>query len=283
MDNSFANLVSQSQSILVLLPTRPFFDQVASGLSLYLSLRQQKNVDISSPSDMVVEFNRLVGVNKIGKELGSKNLVVSFADYQATDIERVSYDIENREFKLTVIPKPGVKPPDKNQVRLSYSGVGADLVILVGGANESHFPAIKSKDLAGAKLVHIGTKSLQVDKDTEIISFARPASSSSEIIYTLLKEGGYEIDPDIATNLLMGIQEASENFTDDQVTADTFQIVADLMRSGGKRKPLESSKPTFPPGSIPGQTPSGEEDANEDNNPPEEWLGPKIYKGSEGG
>lgn len=284
MDNSFVNLVNQARSVLILLPTRPFFDQVAGALSLYLSFRQQKSVDIACPGDMIVEFNRLVGINKIGKELGSKNLVISFSDYKATDIERVSYDIENREFKLTVVPKQEVRPPQQSQVDLSYAGVGADLVILVGGIKESHFPALNSKSLAGAKIIHIGTKNLQVSKDLEITSFTKPPSSASEIVYRLLKEGGHEIDPDVATNLIMGIQKASSNFTNESVSANTFQVAADLMRLGGKRKPLRNSPSSFPPGSIPGQDQAEMQNEKEkhDEEPPKEWLGPKIYKGSEG-
>ena len=99
MDNSFKSLLEEAKSILILLPLRPFFDQVAGGLGLYLALRESKEAAISSPSEMVVEFNRLVGVNKVTNELGNKNLVIKFSDYQATGIERVSYDIENGEFR----------------------------------------------------------------------------------------------------------------------------------------------------------------------------------------
>src|SRR3990170_2413379 len=138
MEHSFKNIIDKSKSILILLPTKPFFDQVAAGLSLFLSLREPKQVQICCPSPMTVEFNRLVGVNRISQELGNKNLVIRFADYKASDIERVSYDIENAQFRLTVIPKQKVSPPTKEQVELSYSGISADTVIIIGGANESH-------------------------------------------------------------------------------------------------------------------------------------------------
>src|SRR5690554_7864489 len=106
MENSFKSVVDQSRSILVLLPSKPFFDQVAAGLALYLALRDQKQVQIATDSEMIVEFNRLIGVNKITQDIGSKNLIIRFVDYPANDIERVSYDIEDGQFKLSVIPKP---------------------------------------------------------------------------------------------------------------------------------------------------------------------------------
>ena len=146
MENSFKSVISQSKSILILLPTKPYFDQVAASLSLYLALKEEKEVSVYSPSPITVEFNRLIGVNRITSELGNKNLVIRFTDYKATDIERVSYDIENSQFRLTVIPKLRITPPTKEQIELSYSGVSAETVIVIGGANETHFPALATKD-----------------------------------------------------------------------------------------------------------------------------------------
>src|SRR3989344_3505219 len=162
MDNSFKNVVEGSKSVLVMLPTNPLFDQVASALGLYLSLRDKKDVQIYSPSPMTVEFNRLVGVNKITQEMGNKNLIIRFVDYKASDIERVSYDIEDGQFRLTVIPKQKINPPQKEQVDLAYTGISADTVIMIGGANESHFPALSSNELNTANIVHIGIRDISL-------------------------------------------------------------------------------------------------------------------------
>lgn len=320
MENSFKNIIDQSKSILILLPTKPFFDQVSAGLSLYLALREPKDVQISSPTPMTVEFNRLIGVNKISQELGNKNLVIRFTDYRASDIERVSYDIEDGQFRLTVIPKQKVVPPAKEQVELSYSGISAETVIIIGGANESHFPAISTKELAGANILHIGTRDISLSSNKSYISFSKPASSVSEVVADLLRESSIKIESDIATNLLMGIEEASSNFTDPSVTAETFGIVAELLRAGGRRTSSQASaRPTdFPPGAIPGQLPKpfmqpiqpqGQpiqpkptptltqqtnqqtkaqqlhqvqefEESEEPKEPPKDWLQPKIYKGT---
>jgi len=306
MDNSFTSLLEKSKSVLILLPTTPYFDQVAAGLSLYLALQGEKETQISSPSDMTVEFNRLVGVNKISKELGSNNLVIRFTDYKANDIERVSYDIENGQFKLSVIPKKNIKPPNQNQVNISYTGISADTVILIGGANESHFPSISAKELENAQLIHIGTKDVNLGSK-KYVSLSRPAASVSEIVYSLIKESNLKIDADTATNLLMGIEEGSNKFADNQVSADTFLYISELMKHGGKRIPASSgqSAANYPEGSIPGNTPANQTNAQSQNQPPsiqqpqatqpiqdqnqttqtpeapKEWLQqPKVYKGT---
>jgi hypothetical protein len=277
MENSFGSIINSAKSILILLPSKPYFDQVAAGLGLYLGLRDKAETNIVCPSQMIVEFNRLVGIDRIKTEFGNKNLVIKFTDYKASDIEKVSYDVENGEFRLTVVPKPEFAAPKKEQVGLSYSGVSADTVILVGGATESHFPSLASEELSGTKIIHIGIRAVSLGQKT-VISFARPASSVSELIADLLKELNVALDADMATNLLMGIEEGSKNFKGQDVNAETFQTVADLIRAGGKRIPGERiEKSSFPPGAIPGEVVSEPEKKEE---PPKDWLEPKIYKGT---
>lgn len=301
MDNSFSSLVESATSILVLLPTKPYFDQVAAGLSLYLSLKVGKDVSIASTSPMLVGFNRLIGVDKIVGEIGNKNLTIKFDGYDANNIEKVSYDIEQGEFKLTVVPKTGFVAPQKEQLDLSYAGVASDLVILIGGANDSHFPILSSEDFAGAKVVHIGTRVLASNR--EVMSFAKPGAATSELIANLIKESSLNMEPDIATNLIMGVEEGSNNFAGSDVTPETFETFAYLLRSGGQRLPKNRLSPaSFPPGAIPTQpfskpirgfqTPvpqpqeldaqdiNGTQETEQDVNPPDDWLQPKIFKGA---
>lgn len=274
MENSFSSIVESSSSILILLPTKPYFDQVAAGLSLFLSLKEKKNVTISCPSQMIVEFNRLVGIDRISSELGNKNLTMKFCNYNASDIEKVSYDIEKGEFRLTIIPKVGFSSPKKEDINFLYTGVSADTLILIGGGNISHFPSISSKEITGSKIVHIGLRDLA---EENLISFDRPSSSVSEIIANLLEESGFYVDPDIATNLLAGIEDGSGNFSSPEVSAETFQIVANLIKAGGRRTYKEKFTEVFKrkADNFPIQ-----EKAGEDQKPPKDWLEPKIYKGT---
>ncbi|HUC94434.1 MAG TPA: hypothetical protein VMR19_00315 [Candidatus Saccharimonadales bacterium] len=306
MENSLLTLIDSAASVLVVLPSKPYFDQVAAGLSLYLSIHDRKEASIFCPSPMMVGFNRLIGVNKISAELGSKNLEIKFAGYDATNIDKVSYDIDNGEFKLTVVPKAGLAAPQKEQVAVSYAGVSADLVILVGGANDSHFPILSSSELSSAKIMHIGTRVL--DSKREIMSFAKPGATTSELVANLIKENGLIMDADTSTNLVMGIEEGSMNFTSSEATPETFETFAYLLRNGGQRMPKIKLSPIgFPPGAIPTKPfrvsvpqpmasgpavqqmpitnpdPVAEHVENKEEiieNPPDDWLQPKIYKGT---
>ncbi len=269
MKDSFKNIISSSQSVLVVLPANPKFDEVAAGLSLYLALGSTSQIYSSSP--MVVEFNRLVGVNKIKNEIGNKNLAIRFLNYKPDGIEKVSWDIDKGEFKLTIAPKTGVTPPGQDQISITHEGVAADVVVLVGGVDENSFEVIKNPDLASSKLAHIGLQDVKVS-GREVMSFDTNGSTISEVVTKLLKDNGYEITSDIATNLLAGIEEGTQGFATPNTTAETFADVAELMRAGGKRLGQgQVSAADFPEGSIP-TIPA--------DKAPQSWFEPKIYKGT---
>lgn len=304
MDNSFKALIDSAQEILILLPSKPLMDQVAGGLSLYLSLSGSgKNVSVTCSDPMTAEHSRLIGVDKVMSNLGNKNLTIKFINYQAEDVDKVRADVENGLFTLSVSPKPGKKVPTKEQIDINYSGNSGDLVILIGGENDSNFPLVSNLSLSEAKLTHIGTKLLEVTNNSlQILSFASPASSISEIIARLLKEGGFMVDPDIATNLLAGIEEQSKSFQGQEVTVDTFEVFTELLKLGGVRS-KKISTDTFPQGAIPNRPfnkpqevnnvlPQLNQDESISSMTPEEaeveiqqdippsWSEPKIYTGT---
>ncbi len=310
MDNSLLSLIESAPSVLILLPARLNFDTAAAGLSLYLSLMEAKPfITVSSSSPITVGLNRIIGIQKLTSELGNKNLTIKFKQYDANNIEKVSYDIVNNEFNLTVVPKAGFVAPTQEQMDLSFSGVSADLIILVGGKDDSDFPALQSEELKGKKIIHIGNRGFSGSYD--VISFARPGSSVSEVVAVMIKENNLaEMEPDIATNLVMGIEEGTGNFASGEVTPDTFEIFAYLLRSGGRRVPKVKMSPMgFPPGAIPTQ-PYGQKvaqvrpivqdpampyvpqetdaadvegtaESEQNINPPDDWLQPKLIRGAQ--
>lgn len=306
MENSLSSLIESASSVLVVLPSKPSFDQVAASLALYLSIFDKKTINIYCPSPITVDMNRLVGIDKITPEMNKKNLTIKFVDYESSNIDRVGYDIESGEFVLTITPKSGFASPQKNQIKLDYTGISADLIILIGGKNESDFPIISVSESMKSKVIHLGVRVLEAKR--EIISLAAPASSVSELVALIIKANNFLIDPDIATNLVMGIESGSGGFSNSETTYTTFEIFADLLKNGGLRaSKIQLSSSDFPTGAIPvapynknvskNETgdlvtampqietqpgkPSGESGAEvSDINPPGDWLQPKIFRGT---
>src|SRR3989344_4837471 len=118
------SIVDNSREILIAISKNSTMDSVASALSLYLSLSTLgKHVSVVSPSPMTVEFNQLVGVDKITTNVstGGRNLVVSFP-YQEGSIEKVSYNIENDVFHLVIEPREGYPTITPDKLSYAYGG-----------------------------------------------------------------------------------------------------------------------------------------------------------------
>lgn len=247
----FQKLLPEIKSALIVLPQNPAMDMdhVASGLALSLALQKNAaSTTVSAPVPMLVEFNRLVGVDKVRENLGENNLVITFENYPADDIERVTCGIEGEKFTLVAVPKPGNKAPHKEQVALSYSGVSADFVIVVG----ANYPEGLGK-FAQKKDV-FATENLAVLANVPLSGWAgaielidASASSISEVTYDVIEESGLALDEDIATNLFLGMEAGTRNFTSQGVSAQTFAKASRLLAAGARRAPLPRFQAAFQP------------------------------------
>ena len=60
-------------------------------------------------------------------------------------------------------------------------------------------------------------------------------SSLSELVVELLQQSQLQLTPQIASNLLLGIEDKTRGLRYGTVTAESFAAVADLLRAGGSR------------------------------------------------
>ncbi|HCS79438.1 TPA: hypothetical protein DIV55_06930 [Patescibacteria group bacterium] len=270
--------VSGSQSISILLPENCTRDAMAAGLALYLSLTQVgKNVKISCPRPVTVDWNRLIGINKVVTEISNKNFIISL-DYIEGSIDRVSYNIEGDKFNLVIEPRAGSQHlfSEKN-VHYNSSGGTIELIITIGAA---------SPDLLGKNYTE--NKSLFTEKpivviDTNLangkygkLNVVQVDVTMSELMVALLKLAKLPITEDIAANLYDGLASGSRNFTTPGVTAETFETAAWLLKSGARKNvtsQFTSAQEELPRNEAAAPAP------DEDQLPPD-WLKPKIYKGA---
>ncbi|MDP3955303.1 MAG: hypothetical protein Q8Q15_02985 [bacterium] len=262
-------LLEPVKNALVVIPSSPNFDQVASGLALYLTiLKSGKQATILSPDPMTVEFSHLVGVDKIEDKMPSGELVLTI-NAPIDNIEKVSSTDENGKLNLTIRPKPGmvsIKPED-----IVFSQVGqVPEVIFV----------IEARRLESLGVIYQGNENLFKEKPIINISHYLKAEQfgavnvidpsspcASEIIVGLIENLGLTPDEDIATNLLLGLRNGTANFQGSGVNPETFEAAALCLRWGAGKPPVPIRQGTegTPP---PVETPSPD------------WFEPKIYKGS---
>lgn len=281
--------ISSAQKVLIFLPERPFFDQVASALSLFLSLQKaEKTVFVACPSPMTVEFNHLVGVDKISQKIQGSDLIVSF-DYPADRVEKVSYNDDGNRPNLVVQVKNGAPSLTEKMARFSYAGVGADLVITIGLRDPNQL-AKQGEQYLNQALINVDID--PANPQYGQVNVVDPESSClSEVVLGIISGLGLPFDVDVAQNVLFGIWERTFGLTAPRVGADTYEAVAICLRMGAQ-KPLAAAgdkkvgvftpkgrfepreeKPTFtkeerkPPPPLPAK-------------PPSDWFEPKIFKGT---
>lgn len=290
--------LTTAQSIFIALPRNPSFDKVAAGLGLYLSLvKAKKSVEIGSPTEMRVEFSSLVGVDKIKNTFqgGKDSLVISF-DYVEDAIEKVSYNIENNKFNLVVKPKAGRPPLDSEKVEYSYSGGKVDLIFVIGAS----FPENLGRIYEDNQEVFKESQTINLDNDSRNQEYGQvnlvdlEAASLSEEIANLIALLRLPTDGDIGSNLLLGIERATNRFSSTKVGSNTFEAAAFCLKIGARRqvkKPLKKiPRRKFPlkpmPPKVSAQKKPVEEESVEgeptpggEEKPKPDWLEPKIYKG----
>lgn len=280
--------ITGAQKIIIALPQNPRYDQTAAGLALSLLLQQAgKTVSIICPSAMTVEFNNLVGVDKISSKAKGTDLVVSFS-YSMEDVEKISYNDDGGKLNLVIQPKSGAPSINEKTVNLSYAGVGADLLITVG------VKSVNQLDQSG--LGSISPESIvNIDNWSDNTNFAAvnvidvDASSLSEIILGLAEGLGLQLDLDAAQNLLNGLWQATSALKKPELGPDAYEAVAACLRLGAQRPSTEppAQKQKIWPPIVRNEQKVVNVNRSQPNQPsplpstpPADWLEPKIYKGS---
>lgn len=289
MDNQtfrqITEAIQKNKTIGIVTAQNPSLDEMGAALALYLSLTLVgKSVTIATPENPLVEVSSLVGIDKVKTALSgeSGDLTVSFP-YQEGEIEKVSYTLENG--LLNIVVKAGEKGLSFTEKEVSFARSQGmpGLLFTIGVPRLSDLG--KLFDIAGLK----DTMIINIDNKAEnqgfgdIIMVYPMLSSISEQVANLILSLNLKIDIDIAQNLMYGISDATDNFQDIKTSALAFEMASVLMKNGAIRisnniqsEPVNTEQ--FFPKPI-----SRKQDAEketEKENPPEDWLAPKIYKGS---
>lgn len=257
--NQAKNQLEAAKNILLSVPSDSNTDKIAAALSLYLSLSAAgKQVSLVSPTQITVNFNQLIGVDKISHNFSAKagrNLIISFP-YQEGSIEKVSYNIENDTFNLVIEPREGYPSISADMMKYSSSNGDFDCVVTIGASSPAELKQIYSdnQNLFNQKTV------INIDNNGGNTNFAKinliesTSSSISELMFGLLDQMGLTIEADIATNLLAGLTEGTANFSSVKTTAATFENAAQLLKIGARKLQFKEAKPEslpqFPPPQV---------------------------------
>lgn len=301
--------IEKSKNIGIVTPEDPSLDKMAAALALYLSISQgDKSVRIATPKNPLVEVSSLVGIDKVKTDLASSegDLIVSFP-YKEGEIEKVSYTLDDDLLNIVVKAGENGLNFEEKDVRFTRGQKAPELLFIIGAARVSELGKLfDPQALKETTVINIDN---QPDNQGygDLIMVSSKFSSVSEAIANLIVSLGLKMDIDIAQNLMMGISDGTENFQNPKTTPLAFEMAGILMRqgavrSGKKQEPrsrdLESLIQRQPQVEEPQQeepqtrqepdvmqAPQKQEEEKQQveeqgDNPPDDWLAPKIYKGS---
>lgn len=239
-------LFDASSSFIVALPPDPSLDIISAGLSLHLSfLASGKKSQIGCGTPVHVD-PKIVGAQEIADSIGAKNLVISF-DYHEDDLEKVDYDVRSDgKFYLMVKPKAGSPVPDVSNVKYSYSGAEADLVVTLGINSLEELGKIYADEknfLDEAKILSLNISPRPVQFTKNLLHLS--SISFSELVTELIEKTDLKVSGDSAKNLLSSIYEETKSLTSPKMTASTFSAIAFLMRNGARLPNQQAYVPRF--------------------------------------
>lgn len=313
MDNrvldQIKDFIGKNNKIGIAVGKNPGVDEMGAALSLYLSfLSSGKDVSIACPTEALVGHSDLVGIDKVKSsfEGGAGDMVVCFP-YREGEIEKISYTLEDGF--LNIVVKAGEEGLgfSENDVIFKRSQGYPGLLFVVGTSRLSDLDKIfDPQALKDTVVINIDNKS--DNQGFGDIAMVSPNNSSlCEQIGDLIFSLDLPMDIDIAQNILIGIESATDNFQNTRTSFLAFEMAGKLMKNGAVRseKRLRSSQikgdeegsSIFSKKNIsqprtdkkdqvrPEQVMSARLDSakradRQGKNPPVDWLAPKIYKGS---
>ena len=307
MLNKLKDLLEANENIGIAVGRDPGIDEMAGALSLYLALIQSgKKATIASPVTPTVEVSSLVGVDMIKKgfDADQGDLTVSFP-YKEGEIEKISYTLENG--KLNILVKAGSQGLSFDENNIEYKrGAGAPKLVFVVGTRQllDLGRVFSPQALKNSTVVNIDYNQNNQGFG-DIVLLSRDLCSVSEMVANIIFSLGLKMDIDIASNLMSGIIAGTENFQSPKTSSLSFEMAAALLKNGAVRQVRSTGKKPdilkgedaysfFTPGKQP-RKPVFAQSFNEpkvsafakpsveptdEDNPPDDWLAPKIYKGS---
>lgn len=313
------DILEKDEAIGIVVGKNPSLDDMGAALAFYLSLKQlNKNVSIACPTEPTVELSPLVGINKVKRNLDAEggDLMVSFP-YREGEIEKVSYTLDNGYLNIVVKAGDSGLSFAENEIKFKRGGAFPKTLFIIGTHRLSDLGNLFDPEaLKDTTVVNIDNKANNQGFG-DVVFVSQEFSSVCEQIANLFNFLRFNIDIDIAQNLISGISFATNNFQDPKTSSFAFETAAILMRKGAMRpskmsldetrspasqkwgqdiaglkqkgyfKPVGSITPSFPQRvtkqtqpTLPKTSFPKRQESSEEEKAPADWLAPKIYKGS---
>lgn len=267
MNDQKKQLLERLQSatnILVTVSNNPSIDQLAACIGLTLALNKlDKHGTAVFSGDIPSTIEFLKPEETIEKNTDSLQDFIIALDKSKAD--KLRYKVEDTVVKIFITPYRTSLSAD--DLEFSQGDFNVDAVVALGVPNQSDLDMAIT---AHGRILHDATvMSISCSNEPGLGSINwqdTKASSLSEMITNLVKDLGKDLlDQQIATALLTGIVATTDRFRNDNTTAATMNVAADLMSAGANQQlvtsELSQSKPIPEDKSNqPADLPAGDDD-----------------------
>ncbi len=270
--NQLLPLVGEARRIAILVG-EPSFDQLAAGLSLYLSLADaQKETEIFTANLPAEGLNNLAGKEALKTDFGADYLSIVF-NYPLEKIDRVSSDDSEGKLKLIVRVKPEAEEIRPEQIVINPQQNRPDLGFVFGDERLFNLP----QDWFDKSGNWVWFSHFPGQKNWAKISIIEPELSYSEVVARIVQSMGLPMNVLMGKNLFLGIKQATDSFEKifDYHTLETAALCFKVFQTGEGKNINEtvgrSSLGNVPIESVENKEPTGIFGS---------FPAPKIFKGS---
>lgn len=235
----FIELINSAKSPLILTHQRPDGDALGSMTALFLTLeRMGKKVSAVCVDPIPSVFKFLPAINQISTEFkGTRDLLVSI-DVNETAPEKIFYKVENNRLNIVITPKNGQF--DKEKIVIKDGGFKYDLVIILDSTALERL-GLSFEDNPD---LFFETPVVNIDHHSGNDHFGKvniidlTATSTAEILVSLIEALGQKFDAEVATALLCGITTDTGSFQNANTTPKSLTVAAQLVAAGGRQQEI---------------------------------------------
>jgi phosphoesterase RecJ-like protein len=235
----FIDLINKSVSPLILTHQRPDGDALGSLLALQMVLKKmskQVSAICVDPVPQVFEF--LPNSSEVTQEFsGTRDFVIS-VDAENIKPDKIYYKVENGKLNIVITPKSGQFTPE--MVSTIDGNFKYDLIIVL----DSTDPERLGISFEAHPDLFYETPVINIDHHPGNDYFGTvnivdlTATSTSEILVSLIEALGQKFEPDVATALLTGITTDTGSFQNANTTPKSLTIAAQLVAAGGRQQEI---------------------------------------------
>lgn len=234
--------IKSSERILILGHKKPMADQLGSLLALNSALTKlDKKVEVIVSDNTPEKYNFLPGIKDIKNKLEIIDGKVIKVDINKIPVSGMKWKKDDDYLSIILDTDKNIK---FEHIEIVNGNPKPDLIIIVDTKKTSEIDSAYNKDAE----IFIEVPIINIDHHSGNEHFGTvnlvdlTATSTSEILVSLFESLGVKIDnPQIATNLLVGITEDTNSFQNNSTTPKSLTVAAQLLAAGAKQQEIVSN------------------------------------------